>query len=706
MKDRKHIEEKVFSFIKTHHMFLTGEKVIVGVSGGADSVCLLFMLLEWAKQSPLTIAVAHINHGIRQDAGKDAAYVEALCSKLGIDFYLKEADVAARAKREKRSEEEAGRLTRYEFFQQTAAEYGAEKIAVAHNANDRAETVLFHLLRGSGLSGLCGIRPVRGQIVRPILCLERWEIEQYLKEREISYCMDSTNEGDDYTRNRIRHHILPYAQKEIVKGCIRHISRTGEMLGETEEYLEQQTQKARQRCVQQESEKVFIIKTEEFRMLHTVLQKRLLYTLVKELTPEKKDITYMHIQDVLSLFLQEENRTICLPYKIQAYRQYKEVFLKKEISKDGLLKEEVSKDELLKQRVLQEGFLKEGALKEEVLMQGFSKEGLLEEKELKEPLEYIINLEEIPPQGIEILTEGGEEFYFQVLKKEKNQDIPKNQYTKWLDYDKMEKSLRIRKRKSGDYFTIRGSANEVKHKLVKDYMITEKIPRMQRDQIWVLAQKQHILWMVGWRISEHFKISEETKRILQVQFRKECAKDTDGTEEKMAEHIKVMLSEKQVIARIQAMAEQISKEYEGKQVHLICVLKGGSFFMCELAKHITVPVTLDFMSISSYGSETKSSGVVKIIKDLDEPIQGKDVLVVEDIVDSGRTLKYLMELLQDRKPNSLRLCTLLDKPDRRIVNVHVDYTGFEIPDEFVVGYGLDYNQKYRNLPYIGMVEFS
>ena len=174
----------------------------------------------------------------------------------------------------------------------------------------------------------------------------------------------------------------------------------------------------------------------------------------------------------------------------------------------------------------------------------------------------------------------------------------------------------------------------------------------------------------------------------------------------MAEQIRVLLSEEEVDERIKAIGEQISKDYEGKQIHMICVLKGGTFFMCELAKRISVPVSLDFMAVSSYGSDTKSSGVVKIVKDLDEAIQGKDVLVVEDIVDSGRTLSYLMEMLRDRKPASLKLCTLLDKPDRRVIDVPVDYTGFQIPDEFVVGYGLDYDQKYRNLPYIGIVSFE
>ena len=172
----------------------------------------------------------------------------------------------------------------------------------------------------------------------------------------------------------------------------------------------------------------------------------------------------------------------------------------------------------------------------------------------------------------------------------------------------------------------------------------------------------------------------------------------------MAESIKVLVPEAEVAKRIEELGKKISEDYAGKQVHLICVLKGGVFFMCELAKRISVPVSMDFMSVSSYGDGTSSSGVVKIAKDLDESLEGKDVLVVEDIIDSGRTLYYLLDILKKRNPKSMRLSTLLDKPDRRVRDVKVDYVGFEIPDEFVVGYGLDYAQKYRNLPYIGVVE--
>ena len=172
----------------------------------------------------------------------------------------------------------------------------------------------------------------------------------------------------------------------------------------------------------------------------------------------------------------------------------------------------------------------------------------------------------------------------------------------------------------------------------------------------------------------------------------------------MKESITVLLSELDLDEKIREMGAQISRDYAGGQVHLICVLKGGVFFMCELAKHITIPVSIDFMSVSSYGDDTVSTGIVRIIKDLDKPIEGKDVIVVEDIIDTGRTLSYLLKVLSDRKPKSLKLATMLDKPDRRVVDdVNVDYTGFVIPDEFVVGYGLDYAERYRNLPYIGIL---
>lgn len=174
----------------------------------------------------------------------------------------------------------------------------------------------------------------------------------------------------------------------------------------------------------------------------------------------------------------------------------------------------------------------------------------------------------------------------------------------------------------------------------------------------------------------------------------------------MSERIRELISEKDIAQRIEELGAQISEDYKGEPVFMLCILKGGVYFTTELSKRMRVPVSLDFMAVSSYGMDTKSSGVVKIVKDLDESIEGKNVLVVEDIIDSGRTLSLLLENLRQRKPKTLKLCTLLNKPARRVTDIQVDYVGYEIPDEFVVGYGMDYAQKYRNLPYIGVVEFE
>ena len=174
----------------------------------------------------------------------------------------------------------------------------------------------------------------------------------------------------------------------------------------------------------------------------------------------------------------------------------------------------------------------------------------------------------------------------------------------------------------------------------------------------------------------------------------------------MAEHISVLISEEAIAKRVRELAEEISADYQGQTLHLICILKGSLFFTCELAKRLTIPVTIDCMSVSSYGAGTSSSGVVRVNKDLDETIEGRHVLIIEDIIDSGRTLSYLIRNLASRNPASMKLCTLLDKPDRRVCDVNVEYTGFEIPDQFVVGYGLDFDQRYRNLPFIGILSFE
>ncbi len=501
------IEQKVKTFIDKHLMIAPGDRVVVGVSGGADSVCLLFVLLAWMEEIPFSLHVAHVNHGIRPEASDDAAFVEELCISHGIPFTLVEKDVRRLAKEQKRSEEEMGRLVRYEAFEEVLKQTGAQRIAVAHNSNDLAETMLFHLFRGSGLSGLCGIRPVRDHIIRPILCLERREIEAYLEEKGIRYCQDATNAGDDYTRNRIRHHILPYAEKEIVQGCVGHMAQTADMLLETEEFLERITMKAWEETVQKvvqspgwafdHSVDTFYIDCAAYRKLDPIIGRRLIYRVLGSLSPGGRDISYVHVQDVEKLFAREGNRSICLPYGIRAWRQYDRVWL--EIQEQPLRQEHPKTQERNK-----------------------SMEVPSDCSQAEESTNYALDPEELLPNEVQIPAAGMGTLHLQVFSSKNFKDIPQNRYTKWFDYDKIEGLLTVRTRQTGDFLTIRAANGEQIHKSVKDYMVTEKIPRQDRDEIPLIAQDHHVLWLVGYRISEYYKISKNTKRILQVQLRRDC----------------------------------------------------------------------------------------------------------------------------------------------------------------------------------------
>ena len=488
MNNWKRTEEKVFSYMEAHSMATPGHRIVAGVSGGADSVCLLFVLQEYAERIPLELAVVHVDHGLREDAGEDAKFVDVLCRQLGVPYYLRKVDVKALADREKRSLEEAGRILRYRAFQEVAEELGADRIAVAHSANDRAETMLFNLFRGSGVKGLCAIPPKREQIIRPLLCLERSEIECYLAERGISYCTDSTNNGDSYTRNRIRHHILPVAEQEVSNRTVAHMCRTADTLSELEEYLKLQTYEARKICVEPLTENAaqFTVNVERFGQLHIVLRKHLLLMLLKELVPGGKDISSVHVEDILALFEKEGNKRIDLPFGIRAVRRYGTVFLERR---------------------------QEPCMKAECLLH---QEVELPAGETLEPLLFDLG------------TAGQVEISVFFVKN--GQKVPRNEYTKWLDCDKILESPVFRFRQTGDYFSLADGRGGTIHKSLKDYMINEKISREDRDRMLLLADGKHVLWLIGRRISEHYKVSENTKRILQVKLIEDCP--GSGTEEK------------------------------------------------------------------------------------------------------------------------------------------------------------------------------
>lgn len=475
---RETVEERVYEYCRKYHMLQKGDGVVLGVSGGADSVCLLFMLLSLRSKLDLKLSVVHVNHGIRPDASEDADYVRGLCREQGVPFYLFEEKIEELAKKRGCSTEEAGRQYRYEMFAEVMEKEHAQKIAVAHNRNDRAETMLFHLFRGTGLTGLSGIRPVREQIIRPLLCLSRWEIEEYLEEKGIAYRHDSTNDSDDYTRNKIRHHILPYAEQEIVPGTVASMNRTADILAETEYYIEEQVQKAKSECVQEVQGEFpgFQLESEAFSALHEFMKKRLVLEILKELSPRHKDIAAIHVEDVCLLFGREGNREIHLPYGIRARRQYGELFLERPGSAYTTYEFE----------------------------------------------EILIRPEEITEEEKAFPLGRGRRIYLKLLNLDKNslnpEDIPQNQYTKWFDYDKIIGCLTLRNRRGGDYLTMR-NGEALQHKKVKDYMITEKISKMDRGQIPLLAEGEHVLWLVGYRISEYYKVDENTKRILQVRFK-------------------------------------------------------------------------------------------------------------------------------------------------------------------------------------------
>ena len=277
--DVKNTENKVLSYCRRHKMFQTGDRVVLGVSGGADSICLLFVLLALQEQLGIHLHVVHVNHGLRSDAAEDAAYVESLCKVRNIPFGLVEIRLEEMARQWGASCEEAGRIARYQAFEEACEKWQCTKIAVAHNSNDRAETMLFHLFRGTGLRGMAGILPVRDCIVRPLLCLRREEIEAYLQDRGIGFRSDSTNDTDDFTRNRIRHHILPYVQQNIAEAVISNMCRAGDIFAEEEAYLEEQTSKALAACVTAHSSHVaenpeeirYVIEADSFQQQHMVV---------------------------------------------------------------------------------------------------------------------------------------------------------------------------------------------------------------------------------------------------------------------------------------------------------------------------------------------------------------------------------------------------------------------------------------------------
>ncbi len=457
---------KVLNYVKEYQMIEAGDMVVAGISGGADSVCLLFVLLEIRKKIPFTLRAVHVNHKIRPDASEDADYVRDLCKRQGVPFHLVEEDVEGRAKEYGISTEEAGRRIRDRAF---GGGLGGEKgkIAVAHNSNDRAETMLFHLFRGTGLAGAGGIRPVNGNVIRPVLCLSRKEIEGWLLERNIPFCHDSTNAQDIYTRNRIRHHILTYAEEEICQGALANMNRTADLLLEAQDYIDRQEKAAIKRCVKTGTGPGRVeIRIPELLKEDVYLRGCILLYCIGQAAGSRKDITAAHIRSADRLLSGERNGEIHLPYGLAVYKKYDLGMIQRKEAEDTAY---------------------------------MSGQGELPEHRITFPSVF-----EAPGLGTVEIT---------VFLREYSQNIPQKTYTKWFDYDKITSSAMFRARRRGDYLTIN---NKMGHKSLQDYFVNEKIPRQERDKIYVLADGSHIMWVPGYRMSEYYKVREDTRKIMQV----------------------------------------------------------------------------------------------------------------------------------------------------------------------------------------------
>lgn len=472
--EEKQMINKVLQYVKEQQMFEKNDYVVAGVSGGADSVCLLFMLLEIRKIIPIKLHIVHVNHLLREEAGRDAAYVEQLCREYKLPFTLVERDVGAIASNRRISTEEAGRDVRYEaFYKALGSRKG--KIAIAHNKNDCCETFLFHLFRGSSLKGLAGIRPVREVIVRPLLCMERAEIEEFLRERQIKFCIDSTNLEDNYTRNRIRHHILETVESEISPAAVSHISDACERISEAYELIADLTLKEYDKCITcttDDGERIYYLNIESFSTLHKTLQGYVIMELLSRAAGSRRDLEAVHVLQVKNLLHKQCGRQINLPYDLVAVRDYNGIYVRKNV-KNPVIENKIT----------------------EVVLDEQEKHRLLKGEKLK------------------IQWENQKELEFSLIRVDNLQNIPQKKYTKWLDYDKIKDNIVVRTRKTGDYLTV-NSMNQ--KKTLKAYLIDQKVPREVRDNICLVTDGSHVMWVVGERISSYYKVSGKTKTILQV----------------------------------------------------------------------------------------------------------------------------------------------------------------------------------------------
>lgn len=474
-------EKKVKDYIETQKLAGQGEHILAGVSGGADSLCLLEILWRLSGEKKWKLTAVHIHHGIRGAAAdQDERFVKAYCENRGIFCICRHYDVPLEAGLSGEGEEEAARRLRYQGFDEIAGALGADKIALAHHRDDQAETLLFHLIRGSSLRGLGGMLPENGNRIRPLLFAAKEEICRYLKEAGISWRTDESNFSEAYARNYLRKRVMPLLCS-VNAGAAGNISRAAGQISETEAYLGEQTKKAEKRMglyTESSTGHSVHIQKQAYDREAGLIRKRVLYDMLGCLAGSKKDLQERHILEVDRLFAKQSGKRLELPYGIQARRDTSGVWLEK--------KQEMPKEDA-----------------EISLFSG----------QERKALEKITPSE--PVSGQKKLPQWGKILEWRLFFLEKNAIIPKNNYTKWFDYDKISSAALFRTRRAGDWFVLDSSGG---HKKLKQYFIDEKIPKEQREKVLLLADGSHIIWIAGKRISEEYKVQETTRVVLELRF--------------------------------------------------------------------------------------------------------------------------------------------------------------------------------------------
>ena len=452
---------QIRSFIQKQHMLELRDRVVVGVSGGADSMCLLNVLMQLQTDYQLTLFVVHVNHGIRgAESDAEEAYVREFCESRKIHISCFRVPVLDIARDSGKSVEEAGRNIRYQLFEQEAAQHNCHKIAIAHNMNDNAETVLFHLFRGSMVKGASGIRSVRDKIIRPLLETKRETIEEWLTKQKIVYCTDSSNLSLDYSRNRIRNQILNVAVNEINVKSIEHLSLFANQMEQIAEYLRKVTKEIFQRVARVKDGKL-IIDINILEQEDLLIQQLVMKLAIEQISLEQKDIEAVHVNSALSLMGKQSGKEIHLPHHIIVKRGYTTLIL-----------------------------------------------GRIHNEERVPNTSYT---PDIPGEWSCFESPYG--MRFELLEKQVGVDIPKNCYTKWFDYDKIKDAVVIRTKQQGDFLQINKNGGK---KTIKSLFIDEKVSKEKRERMYLVTAGSHVLWIPEIRTSEAFLIDDKTRRILSI----------------------------------------------------------------------------------------------------------------------------------------------------------------------------------------------